>query len=87
MEQHPSRGFSVILVAHLAHQVRQVYQNEYRWTEGDYKGDLTIYTGRLYQPTSPAGQPVPPPIFFGYGADNAGRQWLTFSRAPSDVYL
>jgi hypothetical protein len=68
------------------HQIIQIYQTEYRWTTGDYTGDLTIYTGRLYQPLSPAGQPTPP-VFFGYGADNAGRQWLTFSLAPSNVHV
>ena len=79
--------FPAVPAAGSANQVIQIYQTEYKWTEGDYTGDLTIYTGRLYQPTPPAGQPVPPPIFFGYGADNAGRQWLTFSLTPSDVLV
>lgn len=68
--------------AHPSQQVIQIYQTNYEWSENLHTGDLTIYTGRLYQPE---GQPDAPPVFFGYGADNAGRQWLTFSLAPSDV--
>jgi hypothetical protein len=72
--------------AHPSQQVIQIYQTNYVWTTGDYTGDITIYTGLLHQPT-PAGQPAAPPVFFGYGADNAGRQWLTFSLAPADVLV
>jgi hypothetical protein len=79
--------FPAVPAAHPGHQVIQIYQTEYRWTTGDYTGDLTIYTGRLYQPDPPVGQPATPPVFFGYGADNAGRQWLTFSLAPSNVHV
>ncbi len=68
------------------HQIIQIYQTEYRWKAEPTTGDLTIYTGRLYQ-SMLEGQPPSPPVFFGYGADNTGRQWLTFSLAPSDVYV
>lgn len=76
---------SAVPVAHPSQQIIQIYQTNYEWGAADHTGALTIYTGRLYQHTPPAGQPTPPPVFFGYGADNAGRQWLTFSLAPSDV--
>lgn len=66
------------------HQVIQIYQTHYEWSQNPHTGDLTIYTGRLYQPASVPGAP---PVFFGYGADNAGRQWLTFSLAPSDAQV
>lgn len=69
------------------HQIIQIYQTEYHWSDHETTGDLTIYTGRLYQPTQLDGQPAAPPVFFGYGADNTGRQWLTFSLAPSNVYV
>ncbi len=68
--------------AHPSQQVIQIYQTHYEWNASPHTGDLTIYTGRLYQPESVPGAP---PVFFGYGADNAGRQWLTFSLAPSNV--
>jgi hypothetical protein len=66
------------------HQIIEIYQTEYHWSAQETTGDLTIYTGRLYQ-SQLEGQPPSPPVFFGYGADNTGRQWLTFTLAPSDV--
>lgn len=72
--------------ANPGHQIIQIYQTEYRWSDHPTTGDLTIYTGRLYQ-TALEGQPPSPPVFFGYGADNTGRQWLTFTLAPSDVFV
>lgn len=72
--------------ANPGHQIIQIYQTEYHWSAQKTTGDLTIYTGRLYQPVL-EGQPPSPPVFFGYGADNTGRQWLTFSLAPSDVQV
>lgn len=76
------RVFPASASAHPSQQVIQIYQTHYEWSKDLHTGDLTIYTGRLYQPES---MPGAPPVFFGYGADNAGRQWLTFSLAPSDV--
>ena len=73
--------------ANPGHQIIQIYQTEYHWSAQETTGDLTIYTGRLYQPAAPEGQPPSPPVFFGYGADNTGRQWLTFTLAPSDVHV
>src|SRR5262245_12281551 len=43
--------------ANPGHQVIQIYQTEYHWLDDKTTGDLTIYTGRLYQPTQPDGQP------------------------------
>ena len=67
------------------HQVIEVFHTEYiRDRNRTYTNQLTIYSGILVQRGADLTA-LPPPRFFGHGADNSGRGWMTFGLAPQDA--
>lgn len=82
-----AKVFPAVAEEDARHQVIEIFQTEYHRDEKAHINALTIYTGRLYMPDVLPGKPPSPPIFFGYGADNTGRQWLTFSLTPDNVHF